>query len=198
MKLFTINRLDLLGFSVLIIFTMAEAASTEKPALDHPCPTFMTESVNCNPKTTETIQRQAEGEIEPLSEEDITRFPDLADKTKAAEPGQASSLQYEPTVVEVHGMLKSGKREHPNGEMFDFYIIKLDSPVSISADKDNEINVAELDVKEIQVYSNEPAIRKSMAALVDKHIAAKGTIFHEHTAWHVRVLVMDVQDLNQK
>jgi hypothetical protein len=108
-----------------------------------------------------------------------------------------SFFQYEPAVMEIHGVVSSGRFEHPNGEMYDFHIIKLDVPVSIVADKDNDINGAESGIKEIQIYSSETKIQQAIKSLAGKSVTSKGTIFHEHTAWHRRTLVMDVQEIDE-
>jgi hypothetical protein len=105
-------------------------------------------------------------------------------------------LQYEPTVVQVTGTVAKGKREHPNGTWFDFYVIKLATPVSIKGDggKDS-FNVDEKDVKEIQVFSTDDAVLKQIGKMEGKKVVIAGTIFHAHTAWHVRELVMTVREM---
>jgi hypothetical protein len=104
-------------------------------------------------------------------------------------------LQYEPSVVEVSGKLIKGKFQHPNGNWIDFLFLKLDTPAEIIADGKNLINVSERGIKEIQLYSNKSKARKILNKKSGKHVHVKGTVFHSHTAWHVRPLVMDVMEI---
>ena len=101
-------------------------------------------------------------------------------------------LKYEPEVTEISGNLSKGKFQHPNGTWVEFYVLKLVNPASIVADGVNGINESESNVEEIQIYSSSQAIRKVLSELLGKNVTVKGTIFHAHTAWHVRPLVMDV------
>lgn len=100
-------------------------------------------------------------------------------------------LQYEPAVVQVTGTLSKGKSEHPNGTWFNILILKLSEPASIKGDdaKDS-INVSEDKITEIQVSSMDNAILKKIGALDGKKVTLSGTLFHSHTAWHVRELVL--------
>jgi hypothetical protein len=104
-------------------------------------------------------------------------------------------LQYEPNVVEIKGSIHSGKFQHPNGTWVKYYYIKLLEPVSIKGDKANLINSSETGIKEIQIYSMDKGIIAKLKKVAGKKAIIKGTIFHEHTAWHVRKLVMKVSDL---
>lgn len=107
-------------------------------------------------------------------------------------------LQYEPAVVQVTGTVTKGKREHPNGTWFDFYLVKLAAPTSIKGDGEKDsLNVDEKDVKEIQVFSTDDAVLKKIGKLEGKKVVVTGTIFHAHTAWHVRELVMTVKGMTK-
>ncbi|HAT40761.1 MAG TPA: hypothetical protein DCS87_03430 [Rheinheimera sp.] len=104
-------------------------------------------------------------------------------------------LQYGPKQVELTGQIVCGKREHPNGELFDFCLIQLAKPVSIAADSDNEFNTREESISEIQVFSDDSSISTAIAEKRDRKVTVKGELFHEHTAWHVRKIVMDVKEI---
>jgi hypothetical protein len=58
-------------------------------------------------------------------------------------------LQYEPSVGEVSGSVRSGKFRHPNGKWVNFYSLALNTPADIKADGINAINISEKTVKEI-------------------------------------------------
>jgi hypothetical protein len=116
--------------------------------------------------------------------------------TLAAAARADQVLQYEPAVVEVSGTITKGKEQHPNGSWFDFQLIKLDQPASIKGDDSKDsIDVSEPHITEIQAYSNDAAIRKKISQLTGKEAVLKGTLFHSHTAWHVRDLVMMVTEV---
>lgn len=104
-------------------------------------------------------------------------------------------VQYEPSVVEVTGKIAKGKFRHPNGEWVAFYSLKLETPVAIESDGVNPINVSESGVKQIQLYSNSSEVRQLLETLSEKDAKVKGTLFHSHTAWHVRPLVMNVLEV---
>jgi hypothetical protein len=104
-------------------------------------------------------------------------------------------LQYEPAVMEITGKITDGKAQHPNGSWFDFQLIKLSEPASIKGDDSgNSFDVSEAVIKEIQIYSGDKEMRKRLSALVGKKAVLKGTLYHAHTAWHVRDLVLTVTE----
>jgi hypothetical protein len=105
-------------------------------------------------------------------------------------------LKYEPAVAEISGAVTKGKAQHPNGSWFDFQLIKLDAPASIQGDgQKDSFNETETNIREIQVYSNDAAIRKRISQLTGKKATLKGTLFHAQTAWHIRELVLMVTDV---
>jgi hypothetical protein len=105
-------------------------------------------------------------------------------------------LAYEPRVVTLAGKIHQGRFQHPNGEWVRFQYVKLDAPINMKADSNNPVNIEERDVIEVQIYSDKAAIRKALNASVGSKVVLKGTIFHEHTAWHNRKLIMDVSAVN--
>ncbi|HEY2574004.1 MAG TPA: DUF4431 domain-containing protein [Verrucomicrobiaceae bacterium] len=108
-------------------------------------------------------------------------------------------LQYEPAAVEISGKISKGRAQHPNESWFDFQVIKLDTPASIKGDDSGDsVNESEAHITEIQIYSTDPALRKKLGALNGKKATLKGTLFHSHTAWHVRQLVLSVTEVKEK
>jgi hypothetical protein len=104
-------------------------------------------------------------------------------------------LQYGPVVMEVTGKITAGKAQHPNQSWFEFQLINLDKPASIKGDDSgNSFDVSEPLIKEIQIYSGDAALRKKLSALVGKKAVLKGTLYHAHTAWHIRELVLTVTE----
>ena len=104
-------------------------------------------------------------------------------------------IQYEPVVVELSGTVHQGKFQHPNGQWVHYSFIKLKVPVEIRADQENEINCDETDISEIQLYSNSERIGRTLKAKAGRCVIVTGTVFHEHTAWHIRPLVMIVSQV---
>lgn len=116
----------------------------------------------------------------------------------AAEARADQVLKYEPEVVEVSGQITKGKEEHPNGTWFDFFLIKLDVPASIKGDDSGQtVNASETGVMEIHVFSKDAELRKKLSSMVGHKARLKGTLFHSHTAWHVRPLVMSVTEVKE-
>jgi hypothetical protein len=108
-------------------------------------------------------------------------------------------LRYEPAVSELSGKLIKGKFQHPNGEWVNYWFLRLNSPVEIKADnEENSFNESESGIKEIQLYSFDKKLINQLNNNRNKNVKVKGTIFHSHTAWHVRPLVMEVQQLESK
>lgn len=106
-----------------------------------------------------------------------------------------SELKYGVNDSKISGNLICGKRSHPNDQDFEFCAVKLDHPVSIAAEEDNPYNPAESGVTEVQVVSNDEKIFQSLKEKQNSLVTVTGEIFHESTAWHVRTLVMDVQEI---
>lgn len=119
-----------------------------------------------------------------------TMVPAVAETCDNARP-----IQYEPSVVEVSGKVNFARARHPNGTTMKYPIMKLATPVSVNADGLNPINSDEPCVSELQLIAQDPALRKKLYAARGKSIVARGTVFHEHTAWHMRKLVVMVTEV---
>ena len=115
----------------------------------------------------------------------------------AATCTNARQIAYEPNVVELNGTLTLVRARHPNGTWVTSPIIRLTQPVSVQADGVNPVNSAESCVAEVQLMANDPQLRASLLASHGKQRVVRGTLFHEHTAWHVRRLVMLVVEAHE-
>ncbi|MDO8441968.1 MAG: DUF4431 domain-containing protein [Polaromonas sp.] len=102
------------------------------------------------------------------------------------------SLQYEPAVVQLTGKVSSGKFQHPNGDWVTFFTLTIPEPVSINADPANPTNIAESDITQVQLFAPSAGLQKALKAKAGKSARVKGSLFHAHTAWHRRPLVMSV------
>jgi uncharacterized membrane-anchored protein len=76
-------------------------------------------------------------------------------------------------------------------------IMYLAQPVSIQADGVNAINSTEPCVSEVQLIGSDRRIHERLFASGGTRLVVRGTVFHEHTAWHMRRLVMVVSEANR-
>lgn len=104
------------------------------------------------------------------------------------------TIAYEPALVTLTGTLRGGEFAHPNGQQVPFWYLRVREPVRVPADPANSINVETSGVMEIQVHPANEAMRKRLKRSVGHRITLAGTVFHEHTAWHARELVMVVSE----
>ena len=111
---------------------------------------------------------------------------------KGCTPGQV--VPYEPTTVTLSGRIAVRKSSHPNGTQMVYPILQLPKPVTIAGESgpSNPINAREECVREIQLYALEPSVHKKLVASQSKRVEVTGTLFHGHTAWHTRSIVMTV------
>lgn len=86
--------------------------------------------------------------------------------------------------VDLVGTVFTGTRGHPNGSSFDFVALRLAAPSCVKGLED---------VKEVdEVHLAPKDDGASLRALASKKVRVTGTAFPEHTAWHVRPVVVDV------
>jgi hypothetical protein len=106
----------------------------------------------------------------------------------------AGVVPYEPTVVTLEGRVVVARSRHPNGTKLVYPILRLDKPITVDggAEPRDPINAREECVKEVQLYAQESKLRTKLLAQGRKRAIVTGTLFHEHTAWHMRKIVMDV------
>lgn len=75
-------------------------------------------------------------------------------------------------------------------------ILKLKSSVCTSADDDpRSFNVAETDIRQIQLVITSPEIWRTIRKNRGKLFRAKGTLFHGHTGYHRTKVLLAVTDL---
>ncbi len=106
-------------------------------------------------------------------------------------------IAYEPAVTTLTGTLAGGWFAHPNGQRVRFWFVKLREPVGVRADPANPVNGDANGVREIQLYSADAALRRQLDRRLGQRVALAGAVFHGHTAWHVRTLVMAVSSVRR-
>jgi hypothetical protein len=112
----------------------------------------------------------------------------------------ATSVEYEPTKVQLSGQLLIARSRHPNGKKLRYPVLRLPEPIAVSGEvgPKNEINSAELCVREIQLYAADKALYSKLFSAKPRTVAVSGTLFHGHTAWHIRKIVMSVTELGPR
>jgi hypothetical protein len=85
--------------------------------------------------------------------------------------------------VELEGVLSSGKHGHPNGMMFDFWVLTLPAPRCVVGISDTP------SVTELQLAPDDKD-RATMKKLEGKKVHVTGEAFAWFTAWHVRPVVI--------
>ena len=76
-------------------------------------------------------------------------------------------------------------------------ILTLASPVCITAnDTVNSFDVAEADVREVQLVISKPEHWKALKRLRGKPVAITGTLFHAHTGHHRTKILITVDRIN--
>jgi hypothetical protein len=104
------------------------------------------------------------------------------------------SVVYEPEVVTLQGTVVVSEGHHPNGMRLKRPILQLQSPVTVEpSTQADPINARENCMHEIQLVANSQALHDRLLGLGAKQVTVTGTLFHEHTAWHVRPVLMAVQ-----
>jgi hypothetical protein len=78
-----------------------------------------------------------------------------------------------------------------------YWILKLDRPVCVgSPGLATEVNEPESEVREIQLAPRDDKFYKHHRGVVGKRVKVTGTLFHQHSAWHVTKVVLQVGSLS--
>jgi hypothetical protein len=102
-------------------------------------------------------------------------------------------VRYEPEAVTLSGTIAIGQSKHPNGTLMKYPILRLSSPITVEpSSQADPINSRESCVKEVQLFASDKAIHQRLYSFGAKPVTVTGTLFHGHTAWHMRDIVMSV------
>ena len=103
---------------------------------------------------------------------------------------------YEPTSIQLSGRLLVKKSTHPNGTKFTYSILRLAEPISLSSEIGNSdsINQAESCIQEIQLLAVDSTLSAKLVSGKLHTATVTGTLFHGHTAWHMRKIMMSVTE----
>ncbi|MBS7808093.1 hypothetical protein [Variovorax sp. PCZ-1] len=105
----------------------------------------------------------------------------------------AQVAKYEDAATSLKGKIIWISVMHPNGTNQRLSILRLQKPINVYENRDggNQFDQTELCVKEIQLIFADTATQKKLKH--QSNYVAVGKLFHEHTAWHRRKILMDVQ-----
>jgi hypothetical protein len=120
----------------------------------------------------------------------------------AAEPECKAklSVKYEPTQIKLSGIVHIAHSKHPNGTKLNYPVLFLKNPIMVSGEVGaiNPINKTEQCVSQIQLYSPINKLKTQLLAAESNMVSVTGTLFHSHTAWHMRKIVMSVKEIKVK
>lgn len=129
----------------------------------------------------------------------------LADSGSAQAKG-IKSVNYEPIIEHLSGVIAERVLSGPpnynsiaEGDKKETcWILKLPEPVNVAADRSNDLNEAEKNVKEIQLVL-EPQQYKLWRPVVGKAstVTLSGTLFHAHAGHHHREILMSVKTIKK-
>jgi hypothetical protein len=102
-------------------------------------------------------------------------------------------VQYEPASVALSGTVAVAVSKHPNGTTMRYPILRLQAPITVEPSSQGDpINSREACVKEVQLWSNDKSVHQRLYKFGSHLVTVTGTLFHGHTAWHMRHIVMTV------
>jgi len=117
----------------------------------------------------------------------------------------AECLSYEPSVVKLSGTLvRKTFPGPPNYESVTkgdkpevYWMLNLLQPICVNQDnQEPDLNPAQTDVRVLQLVVN-PVLYKTNGKLVDKRVAATGTLFSAITAHHHTPVLLTVTALDE-
>ena len=117
----------------------------------------------------------------------------------------AECLPYEPASSTIAGTITRGAFPgRPNftsiadgDEKLVYWILTLDSPACVgSTTLATEVNEVESGVSEIQLVPRDDRFYEQYQGVIGKHVKATGTLFHQHSAWHMTRVVLQVDSLS--
>lgn len=111
--------------------------------------------------------------------------------------GDGTCLNYEPEIVTLRGKLERRTFTNVSGVRETHCILKLDKPICVNADANNEYNQQQKDISELQLVPFEAAtLRVSDArALLNRRVVASGVLFGAHTQHHFTKVLLSVKEI---
>jgi len=114
----------------------------------------------------------------------------------------AECLPYEPNIVSLAGIIN--KKDFPGKPNYEsigsgneretYWILKLDRPICLSEDANNELNQPEFGIAEMQLVLDS-AKYDEYRSLLARQVTVRGTLFHAHTGHHHTTVLLKVLDI---
>lgn len=117
----------------------------------------------------------------------------------------SGSYKYD-KAIELQGVVKGlaaygppgyGEGENPKDAVVHFYVLKISTPINVNKSEDfpAESNVSEIQLAigwhdKKKIFGTEKAPN-----LVNENILVMGTLYHSHTGYHHRPVLMDVEKI---
>lgn len=102
-------------------------------------------------------------------------------------------VRYEPESVTLSGTISISTHKHPNGTILKHPILRLSAPIAVKPSQQADpINSPEPCVRDIHLFSTDKSVHASLYKFGAYGVTVTGSLFHGHTAWHSRNVVMSV------
>lgn len=106
-----------------------------------------------------------------------------------------SCLNYEPEIVTLRGKLERRTFTNVSGVRETHYILKLDRPVCVNADPNNEYNQQQKKISELQLVPAMILKTHGASALLNRHVIVSGVLFGAHTQHHFTKILLSVKEI---
>jgi hypothetical protein len=93
-------------------------------------------------------------------------------------------------AITVNGRIEAVRTTHPNGTIFTSYILKTDRAIHVEGDATTG-SCSTDERMEIQIFGDDVG-----PGIVGKSVTVTGSPFCEHTAWHIRPVVLQVRAIS--
>ena len=119
--------------------------------------------------------------------------------------GASDCLPYAPEPVTLEGTVSRQVFPGPpnfesvadGDEKLVYWILHLDSPICVgSGAVTKELDESEPRVLEIQIAAKDIRFYREKRKAVGKRVKVTGTLFHQHTGWHVTKVVLQATNLS--
>lgn len=118
-------------------------------------------------------------------------------KQTSSKTKTAKCLAYEPEKVSLRGQLLRKSVVNASNQKETIWTIKLDAPVCVNADPENEMNAKQNRVTDVQLVLTGEMFKKYRAQL-NKKVEASGTLFGGHTQHHFTSVLMIVEEIKAR
>jgi hypothetical protein len=103
---------------------------------------------------------------------------------------------YEPTTVNLTGKLKRKAVINASEQKENIWVLKLNNEICVTADANNEINLAFERIAEVQlVFSSDQLVK--YRSLQNQKISVSGTLFAGHTQHHFTEVLLMITEVKK-